>query len=159
MSTLRDKMWILAHEAGSHNQGWNTPAASRMTPVEGALYLGVTNLIMVRYSGQPAPPYAQYARAFKPLGQFVWSIVNAGGETSEEELVAVRELAARHPNMTGVMMDDFFRNDPDNPGVYSPERLAEIRALLATERAKALDLWVVLYQFQLDLPIKAHLAP
>ena len=69
--SLKDKMWIWAHETGSHDQGWNTPAPWRMTPVEGAFYLGLDNLIMVRYEGKPAPPYDQYARPFRPLRQFV----------------------------------------------------------------------------------------
>ncbi len=158
MTNLRDKLWIWGHAAGSHDTGWNTPAPSRMTPVEGAYYLGVPNLIMVRYEGRPEPPYAQYARAFRPLGQFVWSIVGARGETSDAEIAAAGQLAAAHPNMTGVMMDDFFQDDPQNPGVYSPQRLGEIRGLLAADRPKPLDLWVVLYQHQLDLPVADHLA-
>ncbi len=148
-------MW--AHDTGIHNRGWNTPAPSRMTPVEGAYYLGLGNLIMVRYEGKPAPPFEQYVRPFRPLRQFVWSIVNAGGETSLADLQAVQRLAAGNPNMTGVMMDDFFRADSDQVGVYSPGRLAEIRRQLELEDRPPLDLWVVLYQHQLDLPVADHL--
>ena len=39
MTTPRDKLWIWGHEAGSHNTRWNTPAPSRMTPVEGLTFL------------------------------------------------------------------------------------------------------------------------
>ena len=56
---IRDRFWIWCHEAGSHNAGWGLPGISRMTPVEGAAYLGVPNLLMIRYEGKPAPPYDQ----------------------------------------------------------------------------------------------------
>lgn len=157
METVRDKLWIWGHEAGSHDRSWNTPAPSRMTPAEGAFYLGVPNMIMVRYEDRPAPPYEQYVRAFRPLKNFVWSIVGAGGVTSDDELEHARRLAGDNPNMTGVMMDDFFRNDPDKVGVYSAEALQKIRERL-TVSGRTLDLWVVLYQQQMDLPVRDHLA-
>ena len=156
--SVHDKLWMWAHEAGSHNQDWNTPAPSRMTPVEGAYYMDLRNLIMVRYNGKPEPPYDQYVRAFKPLSRFVWAIVNASGETSDADLLAAQHMAAKNPNMTGVMMDDFFTKDADNVGVYTAERLAQIRTGLSLEGRQALDLWVVLYQYQLDLPVQAHLS-
>jgi hypothetical protein len=157
MSTVRDRLWIWGHEAGSHNQGWSTPGPSRMTPAEGAFYLGVPNMIMVRYEDRPVPPYEQYALSFRPLRRFVWSIVGAGGVTSDEELDHARRLAEKYPNMTGVMMDDFFRHDPANVAVYSAERLQAIRDRL-TVAGRRLDLWVVLYQQQLHLPVLEHLA-
>ena len=39
MTTPPDKLWIRGHEAGNHNTRWNTPAPSRMTPVEGLTFL------------------------------------------------------------------------------------------------------------------------
>jgi len=49
MSNVREKLWIWGHEAGSHDgQGLNgLKGSSRMTPAEGAFYLGVPNLLMV----------------------------------------------------------------------------------------------------------------
>ncbi|MBM3264340.1 MAG: hypothetical protein FJY97_13065 [candidate division Zixibacteria bacterium] len=156
MDIVRDRLWIWGHEAGSHDRSWNTPAPSRMTPAEGAFYLGTPNLIMVRYDDKPEPPYVQYAWSFRPLKQFVWSIVGAAGVTSEDEIEQTLLLAKTFPNMTGVMMDDFFRAEPDAGGALTPERLAEIRKRLVVGD-KRLDLWVVLYQYQLDFPIRDHL--
>ena len=72
----------------------------------------------------------------------------------------------RHlPNMTGVMMDDFFRRAEDGQvGVLDAEQLQRIRGQLAAAGrlrgadAAALDLWVVLYDHQLDMPVHRHLA-
>ena len=41
MENLRDRFWIWGHEAGSHDSDYNISGHSRMTPAEGAFYLGV----------------------------------------------------------------------------------------------------------------------
>ncbi|MBI4553641.1 MAG: hypothetical protein HY710_15355 [Candidatus Latescibacteria bacterium] len=156
MPTVRDHFWLWGHEAGSHDKGYGISGTSRMTPAEGAFYLGTPNLIIVRYNDLPAPPYDQYALALSPLRRVVWSIVGAGGRTDSEEVGRARALAARFPNITGVMMDDFFKHDPTHVAVHTPESLQAIRDQL-TVSGRTLDLWVVLYQQQLDLPVSAHL--
>ena len=154
METVRDRLWLWGHEVGSHDSGWNLSAPSRMTPAEGAFYMGIPNLIMVRYEGRPTPPFNQYAVPFRPLHQVVWSVVGAGGQTGDEERDHVLELASRFPNITGVMMDDFFRGSAEGGeiGVLSCDALRALRGRLA-----GLDLWLVLYDHQLDTPVREHL--
>ncbi|MFQ6040376.1 MAG: hypothetical protein ACE5PV_05925 [Candidatus Poribacteria bacterium] len=156
MSDVRDKFWIWGHEAGSHNTGWGLPKPSRMTPAEGALYLGVSNIIIVRYDDKPAPPFEQYALALSPLKRVVWSIVGAGGQTQSQEVELVRGLAERFPNICGVMMDDFFRGG-DEIAVHTVDELQSIQGNLTVANRK-LDLWVVLYDHQLSHPVGDHLA-
>ncbi|MBT5877213.1 MAG: hypothetical protein HOH43_27575 [Candidatus Latescibacteria bacterium] len=157
MDRVRDRFWIWGHESGSHDHGYDIAATSRMTPAEGALYLDVPNMIMVRYEDRPEPPYEQYARTFRPLDQFVWSIVGAGGAADSEEIRYTRQLAEAHPNMSGVVMDDFFRDDPTGVAVHDAASLRSIREGLTVDGRK-LDLWVVLYQHQMELDIGAHLS-
>jgi hypothetical protein len=156
VDTVRDRLWIWGHEAGSHDRGWNLPAPSRMTPLEGACYLGVPNLIMVRYEGRPAMPFDQYARALRPLARISWSVVGGGGETSAAEREHVLELAARFPNITGFFMDDFF-HPPTHPGDPGTLPLEQIRALRGDMRirvpGRALQLGVTLYDYQLGMPV------
>ncbi|MBI2190487.1 MAG: hypothetical protein HYU36_00715 [Planctomycetes bacterium] len=158
MATLRDRFWVWAHEAGSHDRDYNLPKPSRMTPAEGAFYLGTPNLIMVRYHDRPSPPFEQYAVPFRPLRSVVWSIVGAGGRTEGEERAQVLKLAERSPNITGVMMDDFFRGlgKGKDIGALSLEQLGSVRGQLQVA-GRRLDLWVVLYTHQLDWPVEAHL--
>jgi hypothetical protein len=54
--TVRDRLWAWAHDAGVYNGAWGLPGNSRVTPVEGAHYLGVPNIIMIRYEGKPTHP-------------------------------------------------------------------------------------------------------
>src|SRR6516162_10592685 len=84
-STVRERVWLWGHDASSHNDGWGLPKPSRITPTEAAFYLGIPNLIMVRYQGRPPLPFYQYALPFRALKRVVWSVVGASGETDERE--------------------------------------------------------------------------
>src|SRR5215471_16537152 len=109
--TVQDKLWLWGHDAGAHNDSWGLPKPSRITPTEAAVYLGIPNLIMVRYQGRPPLPFDQYALPFRALQRVVWSVVGARGQTDERERAHVLDLAARHPNLTGLMLDDFFGSE------------------------------------------------
>ncbi len=155
---VRDKFWIWGHDAGSHDNQYGLQATSRMTPAEAAFYLGVPNLILVRYNDRPQPPFEQYALALRPLKQVVWSIVGAGGATASDEVASACKLAARFPNFSGVMMDDFFGYDPAS-GRVGVHTIAELQAVQGqlTVSGRKLDLWVVLYDHQLEHPVGGHL--
>ena len=152
--TLCDKFWIWTHVAGSHNEGWNIPGPSHMTPVEGAAYLDVPNLIFVRYRDQPKLPLDPYAIAFRPMKRVVWSITGADGRTSDEERRHVLGLARRFENTAGFIMDDFFH--PSGEGALPPKQLEALRGQLVVDRRR-LPLYVVVYRHQLELPIQDHL--
>ena len=156
---VRDKFWIWGHDSGSHKNQFGLEGSSRMTPAEGAFYLGVPNIIMVRYDDRPEPPFHQYALSFRPLKRVVWSIVGAGGATANDEIKMASELAAEFPNFSGVMMDDFFQYDHASGkiAVHTVDELEAIQNRLAIPGRK-LDLWVVLYDHQLEHPVEEHLA-
>lgn len=157
MSTVRDKLWLWGHEAGSHNGAYKIPGASRITPAEAAYYMGMPNVIMVNYRGKPEPPFDQFALALSPLKRVVWSIVGAGGE-QRDDVSSVIALADRFPNIRGAMMDDFFhgKGGEGKIGTYTPAELGAVRRQLKAG-GRNLDLWVVLYENQLDFPVSAHL--
>jgi len=159
MTCIRDQLWLWAHEAGSHDTGWNLPGPSRITPVEAAWYMGIPNLIMVRYGRTTAVPAVRDTVPFRALRRVVWSVVGAGGSTAETERRQVLALADHLPNLSGVMMDDFFRTRSTDPALsaLTPDELRQLRAQIAAG-PRPLDLWVVLYDYQLDLPIREHLS-
>jgi len=151
-STVRDRFWLWGHDAGSHNEGWGLPGQSRITPAEAAFYLGIPNLIMVRYQGRPPLPLDQFAVPLQALRRVVWSAVGAHGQSDEEERSHVLDLAGRQSNVTGIILDDFFGSEP-KPGeeatALSLDKLRELRGRLAAG-PRGLDLWAVLYEHQLD---------
>ncbi len=159
-TTVRDRLWLWGHDAGAHNDSWGLPQPSRITPVEAAFYLGIPNLIMVRNRGRPPLPFDQYALPFRALERVVWSVVGAGGQTDAKERAHVLDMATRHANVTGVLLDDFFAPDPSAPGqdraALSPEELRELRGQLSAGERR-LRLWAVLYEHQLDKPLVPYL--
>ena len=181
-STVRDRLWVWAHALGSYDNAWGLPGNSRLTPVEGARYLGVPNIILIRYEGKPAPPFEDYAVPFQSLTRVFWSIAGAGGATSQEEREHVFRLAAKQPNIVGLFMDDFFhidkaqaeasstypnfdpqtvlRADAPDPrpaaAALSPEQLRAVRQRLQIGQRR-LDLGVTLYTHQLSPRILPHL--
>jgi hypothetical protein len=151
-SLVHDRLWLWGHDTGSHNDGWGLPGPSRITPVAAASYLRIPNLIMVRYQGRPPLPLDQYALALRTLRRVVWSAVGAHGQTDEAERAHVLDLAACNPNVTGIMLDDFFGEKPgrgEESAVLSLDGLRELRSRLSAS-GRRLDLWGVVYEYQLD---------
>ena len=140
--TVRGRLWMWGHEAGSHDNGWKLPKPSRMTPAEGALYLGVPNLMMVTYGGRPEMPFDQYAIPFRALEKVVWSITGASGQTSPEEREHVIELTQRFPNFTGLLMDDLFATD--GTAAISVGELNAVKEKLDLQERR-LDLYAICY--------------
>ena len=159
---LRDAFWVWGHEAGSHNGEWLGGRGSRMTPAEGALYLGVPNVLMVAFAGKPEPPFEQYGKSLAPFDRLVWSIVGDSSSTrndAQPDMEPVLQLARTQENLVGAIMDDFF-HEPKADGSVSRFSLEQIRGFRERLHAAArpLDLWVVLYAHQLHLPVAEHLA-
>ena len=162
MDTVRDRLWLWGHEAGSHKGQFGLPGTSQITPGAAARYLGIPNVVMVAFGGRPEPPLAPHAAPMRSLSRLVWSIVGDSSSTRNDDrpdLEEVMALAAECPNLTGAIMDDFFHR-PDEQGRvarYAVEQVAGFRRRLHAARP-SLDLWVVLYAHDLGLPVSEHLA-
>jgi hypothetical protein len=121
--------------------------------------MGLHNVMMVRFGNDPAPPFEPHARPLRGLKRLVWSVVGDASTTSNNaasDLDAVLPLAARMPNMTGVIMDDFFRRDAANPARLSLSQLADLHGRLRSA-PRPLDLYAVLYRHEMDLPVQPFL--
>ncbi len=154
--TVRDRLWLWGHTAGSHDEEWNLPGPSLISPVEAAWYLGIPNMMMIRYNGQPRMPYDQLTIPMRTLTRIGWGITGARGETSAEEREHVLDLATRTPNITGLVMDDFINWDTGEPELT----LDDLRVLDQRRRLsdRTLDLMAIVYTHQLDVDISEYLA-
>ena len=153
MKKAKDKFWLWGHEAGVHNAYVKLGGTSRMTPMEAACYMGVDNLVMVNFTGQSIPPFDQLALSFSPLKRVVWSIVGAACN-SNLYLDEVLRLSHKFPNINGGIMDDFFKVKyiPDDYARYSVDEVKGFKSKLGNK-----DLWMVLYDYQLDFPVSDYL--
>jgi hypothetical protein len=98
--TVRDRLWLWSHVAGSYNGMFGLPGKSRMTPAEAAFYMGIPNVFMLHREGTPEPPLEQFALAFEPLRDVVWGIVGDSGTTNEKEREMVLDLALHNPKIS-----------------------------------------------------------
>jgi hypothetical protein len=165
--TVCDRLWIWAHIEGSYDNQYGLPnnGYSRMTPPQAAEFLGIPNIIFIRYGKKPEPPYDEYATQYRNTKKLMWSFVgDSSSGTSDAEQEHVLELAQKMPNITGLYMDDFFHGDAKPIGDSDSEaaasitvaRLREIRKKMEQINRK-LDLGVVLYSHQLNPAIRHHL--
>jgi len=171
--TVRDRMWIFTVFPGGDDNSLEAGGfrgGSRMTPAEGAFWLGVPNLLLIRSNNTPRLPggeqwraktsFEQYAIAFQPLDRVVWSVVGSGGRGGMEELGPVIQLAKKYPNIGGVYLDDFIidvKKQPDGTVAGRPAiQPADLKA--ARERLKAvgrpMDVWITLYTHEICPPRK-----
>lgn len=161
--TLRDRLWLFTVAANA-----DFPSVGRrslITPAEGALYLGVPNIIVVQDSPSSKwrfeSPLEQYTIAFRPFNRILWSVVGSGGYTTREYREEVLGLIKETSNLTGVYLDDFFftgaqQKKAGKPAALTLDELHEIRHRLDAA-GKKLEMAVTFYTALLDLPLDDYL--
>lgn len=160
MAKLKDKLWIWGQTPDAHhktgNNYYNLPGTNVMTSLEGACYLGVSNCCRVVINDTPKPPFDQHSMALTSMKKVVWSILGASGSNaSGSDLKEVLRQTEIFPNIVGGVLDDFFTEQDSTPRMSLAE-LKNIRSQLQNNK-RALELWMVLYDFQLHSPVKRYL--
>jgi hypothetical protein len=176
--TVRQRLWIWGHPQGVYNDNYLRPLGRQSTiePVDAAKAMGLENMIFVRYDGKPAAPFDTYYRPFRSLNRVYWSLVAAGGGTSQAERQASFALAEKNENIVGFILDDFFHEpsqgnaaDPlpspmgstatSSPPFRASLTPAELRQLHEREVCgRRLPIMAVIYTRQVKPNAKAHLA-
>lgn len=172
-STVRDHLWIFTVFAGGDNdylERGGVRGGSRMTPAEGAFWLNVPNLLLIRSHDEPALPggqqwraktsFEQYATSFQPLDRVVWSVVGSGGKGGLGELNPVIQIAKKYPNIRGIYLDDFIvdaKRQPDGSvagrPALQPAELKQAREQLKSV-GRPMDVWITLYTHEIAPPRK-----
>ena len=165
--TVRDHLWIFTVHAGADDdyyENGKVRGGSRMTPAEGAFYLNVPNLILVRNGDQPTLPhnqrwrtkstFEQYAISFRPLDRVLWSVVGSGGQGGLGELDPVLRLAREFPNIAGIYLDDFIIDARQRDGklmgrpALDPKQLEGARQRMKS-LSRPMEVWVTIYAHEL----------
>lgn len=162
--TLRDRLWMWGHDAGSLKKGYGIGGEKDMIPGEAIKYMGIPNVCMVRFTGTPLPPFDDYVKQFAQAKRLTWSFVDgATNYTTEQKKQQALDLAAKLPNLVGLDMDDFFIGDavPKTEGAeaqahLSVEQVQQVKRELAAQ-GRGLDLSAVVYSSQLHPAIQRHL--
>jgi hypothetical protein len=178
--TVGQRLWIWGHPAGVYNDSYLRPLGRKSTiePVAAAELMGLRNMIFVRYGG-PAAPFDRYYEPFKKLDRVYWSLVAAGGATSQADRDAAFSLAEKNANIAGFILDDFFHEpsagnaadpqpttrigqasaDSPRPPFRASLTPAELRALHERQvRGRRLPIMAVVYTAQVKPQARAHIA-
>ena len=146
MADLRDKLWIWGLVPDMLNKHFGF--SSRMTPAEGALYMGARNVCMVVNANQPEPPFDQWTRALTTFNEVKWSIVGDCATTRTNEpfgdLDEVLRQAEMFDNVTGGLLDDFFSHKT-RADVFTPDKIKYIQDTMHNFHKRPMDLWCVYY--------------
>lgn len=145
MTRLRDRFWIWGHPEGRYNHEYGNEQESRMTPLEGALYMGARNLFMVPVGVDVNP--RQYNKSFTPLDNVGWAIDNAALDPAA--LNVLLEQAPHFPNITCGVFDDFVGYLAKHP--MPPEKFHAVHERMHTEAVRPLDMWMVLYTHEFGI--------
>ncbi len=153
----RDQWWLWGQDAGSHHALVNgpgkpvpprLPGVNKMGPVEGAKFLGIPNMCRIGMYGKPEPPFDNEMELLKDFPKVAFSIIgdNASlrNDNGGDDVDEVIKLKPQYPNLVAGVMDDFFSEK--RKSVYTPEVLKGFADRL---HAADLDLWCVIYEFQL----------
>jgi hypothetical protein len=116
----------------------------------------------------PFPPFDAESEKIKHLKQVVWSAVGAGGlsqhSDDKSDLEEALRQAAIYPNITGAVLDDFFKSvegfATGNGSVarHTVGSIASMSEKLHSFPQRKLDLWMVWYSYQLDYPVADYIS-
>ncbi|MBR3941825.1 MAG: hypothetical protein IKJ55_00575 [Clostridia bacterium] len=144
---LRERFWLWGHPEGRYNNEYGNNKASRMTPMEACLYLGIHNTFMVPV--RVDVNRRQYNKSFKTLRHVGWECYKAGKDPDiVNPLIAE---AADFPNINCVVLDDFAGNAGETYKDIPLENLYEVQKRLKNDGVRPLDMWMVLYTFQFGI--------
>lgn len=140
---MKDCIWLWGHHPGVHDI-YELPKPSTISPQDAAKFMGIYNLMMIRFDKWPESPYDSLAASLSPLKRVVWSLVGAGGRTSKIERDEVLGLHKKHNNIKGFMLDDFWSGGPEsnNRVILKVDELKEIHDYTSKNK---LDIWSVCY--------------
>ena len=155
MARLRDLFWLWGHPEGCFNHKCGNEGESRMTPLEGILYLGGRNTFMVPMGIKVNR--RQYNKSFRPLQRVGWDVYGAARDLDEVNVLI--EESREFPNISAAVLDDFIRE-----GTYKDiplSNLFELRRRLHEDGPRPIDMWMVLYtsEFGLDAAEDAQFRP
>jgi len=150
---LRDKFWQWGHPEGCYNNGrdgWGNMAESRMTPMEGCLYLGINKTFMVPVGIKVNR--RQYNKSFKTLSAVGWECF--GVDKNPEKVEEIINESREFPNITAAVFDDFVgkaKARREAGEEVDPAILWKVRERFNNNEVRPIDMWMVLYTREFGL--------
>lgn len=141
-----DRLWMWGHHADSFasmkgsNEQYNLPFGRRIDMAAACREMNIPGCFVVRWRNLPGKSdLPAYMRQFRDTKRVGFSITDSSVETFDEKVRLGLELADAMPNLTTLVMDDYFNGDHKKLGL---EKQRQVRR--ETER-RGMKLGSVLY--------------
>lgn len=148
---LKDRCWLWGHPEGRYNFTWKekrvpedqaeiNEVKSRMTPTEFCDYFDIKKVFMIPLDVDVNR--RQYNMSFRRMTDVAWECFDATSDI--DKIQRYINEAKDFKNITGVVLDDFFRRE----GAFNKipvEQLHMIRDRLKNNEVRPLDYWMVIY--------------
>jgi hypothetical protein len=171
-NTVRDRLWLFGVPADGPRlfyEGAGYRGGSRITPAEGAHWIGVPNLMFITQPWNQPPAMArekawktvttkeQYAISFQSLKRVQWAAVGSGGLGGLAEVPDIVTLAKDYPNITSIYLDDFvtrpYTKRADGTTVGTPAMTEAQLKSMRTQLGKVgrpMEVWTTIYTHEFD---------
>lgn len=144
--TIGDRLWMWGHHAMSFasmkgsNEGYNLPYDRRIDMADACKVMNIPGCFVVRWRNLPTKAeLPEYMKQFAATRRIGFSITDSAKETFDEKVRLGLEYADKMPNLTTLIMDDYWSNAAYRQG---HDRLLSVKRELSARRLK---LGVVLY--------------
>lgn len=151
--SYRDKIWLWGQTAGGHHKsGYALPGENKMSAEEGLKFFGIDNLCKVKLSFEEELSYLDEENFGGDAKKICVSLLGAGGKSLGDDTDDIIALAKKDERVIAGVMDDFVSEERLKK--FPPEKLREIRQRLHTAAGRKIEMWSVLYEVDLEKPIK-----
>lgn len=147
--TIGDRLWMWGHHRDAFKalkgtkMNYNLPYETRVDMAEACRRMNIPGCFVVRWTNHPTKAeLPEYMRQFAATKRVGFSITDSAVETFEEKVRLGFEYADRMPNLTSLVMDDFWS------GASKGADLAKIARVREGTAARNMKLGVVLYADQ-----------
>lgn len=151
---IRDTFWLWGHPVNACRNDIKPLRDMLVTPAECARYFGFPNVFYVPFGHEmDIEEYSKDLVGIEKSGISIEFWKDPAGNRMDETF----KIASLFKNINRLVFDDFFNEASlhnSTWGDYSIGQLLEIRERI---HAAGLEMWVVLYQHQLDLEIQEYL--
>ena len=143
---IGDRLWMWGHHAMSFasmkgsSEGYNLPYDRRIDMADACKSMNIPGCFVVRWRNLPTKAeLPEYMKQFAETKRIGFSITDSAKESFDEKVRLGLEYADKMPNLTTLIMDDYWSNAAYRQG---HDRLLSVKRELSVRRLK---LGVVLY--------------
>ena len=144
--TIGDRLWMWGHHRDSFKalkgtkEQYNLPYETRIDMADACRRMDVPGCFVVRWTNRPTKAeLPTYMRQFAQTKRVGFSITDSAVESFDEKVRLGLDLADRLPNLTTLVMDDFFMSRENR------RSLDDIRRVRTETERRGLKLGIVLY--------------